>query len=307
MKIAVVFPGQGSQNKSMLDSFEEIDVFKNIISEGSDILGYDIASIIADEDKINNTLYTQPLVLAVSYAIWKTLINKVTLNVSLGAGHSLGEYTALVANGALTYKEGLLLVKKRAELMSNAMEHIDGAMAAVIGIEGDSVDKICKQETKENNIIEAVNFNCPGQTVIAGHSSAVDAIIPVLKSAGAKIVKKLPVSLAAHTSLLKPVANELSNVLNKLCFNQSDFDIVHNYDLSVSQDDEHLNRVLSNQVCSPVRWIETLEKFKANNISNIIEVGPGSVLSGLVKRFDKSINVYSTKSIEDIKMLSQAL
>ena len=307
MKIAVVFPGQGSQNKSMLDSFEEIDVFKNIISEGSDILGYDIASIIADEDKINNTLYTQPLVLAVSYAIWKTLINKVTLNVSLGAGHSLGEYTALVANGALTYKEGLLLVKKRAELMSNAMEHIDGAMAAVIGIEGDSVDKVCKQETKENNIIEAVNFNCPGQTVIAGHSSAVDAITPVLKSAGAKIVKKLPVSLAAHTSLLKPVADELSNVLSKLSFNQNDFDIVHNYDLSVGQDGEHLNRVLSNQVCSPVRWIETLEKFKANNISNIIEVGPGSVLSGLVKRFDKSINVYSTKSIEDIKMLSQAL
>ena len=307
MKIAVVFPGQGSQNKSMLDSFEEIEVFKNTISEGSDILGYDIASIIADEDKINNTLYTQPLVLAVSYAIWKTLINKVILNVSLGAGHSLGEYTALVANGALTYKEGLLLVKKRAELMSNAMEHIDGAMAAVIGIEGDSVDKVCKQETKENNIIEAVNFNCPGQTVIAGHSSAVDAITPVLKSAGAKIVKKLPVSLAAHTSLLKPVADELSNVLSKLSFNPNDFDIVHNYDLSVSQDGEHLNRVLSNQVCSPVRWIETLEKFKANNISNIIEVGPGNVLSGLVKRFDKSINVYPTKSIEDIKMLAQAL
>ena len=128
-----------------------------------------------------------------------------------------------------------------------------------------------------------------------------------MKSAGAKIVKKLPVSLAAHTSLLKPVADELSNVLSKLSFNQNDFDIVHNYDLSVSQDGEHLNRVLSNQVCSPVRWIETLEKFKANNISNIIEVGPGSVLSGLVKRFDKSINVYPTKSIEDIKMLSQAL
>ena len=122
-----------------------------------------------------------------------------------------------------------------------------------------------------------------------------------------KIVKKLPVSLAAHTSLLKPVADELSNVLSKLSFNYNDFDIVHNYDLSVSQDGEHLNRVLSNQVCSPVRWIETLEKFKSNNISNIIEVGPGSVLSGLIKRFDKSINVYPTKSIEDIKMLSQAL
>ena len=192
MKVAVVFPGQGSQNKSMLDSFEETIAFKNIIDEGSDILDYDIASAISDEQKINNKLYTQPLVLTVSYAIWKTLSSSVDLDISMGAGHSLGEYTALVANGSLSYKEGLLLVKKRAELMSSEMQNIDGAMAAVIGMDGNAVDEICKQETKDNNIIEAVNFNCPGQTVIAGHSSAVDNVTPVLKSAGAKIVKKLP-------------------------------------------------------------------------------------------------------------------
>jgi [acyl-carrier-protein] S-malonyltransferase len=225
----------------------------------------------------------------------------------MGAGHSLGEYTALVANGSLSYKEGLLLVKKRAELMSSEMQNIDGAMAAVIGMDGNVVDEICKQKTKDNNIVEAVNFNCPGQTVIAGHSSAVDDITPVLKSAGAKIVKKLPVSLAAHTSLLKPVAEELNNLISKIKINPHTFDIIHNYDLSVSQGSENLNYVLSQQVCSPVRWIETLEKFKSNNISDIIEVGPGNVLSGLVKRFDKSINVYPTKSIEDIKLLTQAL
>ena len=307
MKVAVVFPGQGSQNKSMLDSFEETIAFKNIIDEGSDILDYDIASAISDEKKINNTLYTQPLVLTVSYAIWKTLSSSVDLDISMGAGHSLGEYTALVANGSLSYKEGLLLVKKRAELMSSEMQNIDGAMAAVIGMDGNAVDEICKQETKDNNIIEAVNFNCPGQTVIAGHSSAVDNITPVLKSAGAKIVKKLPVSLAAHTSLLKPVAEELDNLISKIKINPHTFDIIHNYDLSVSQENENLKYVLSQQVCSPVRWIETLEKFKSNNISNIIEVGPGNVLSGLIRRFDKSINVYSTKSIEDIKLLTQAL
>ena len=307
MKVAVVFPGQGSQNKSMLDSFEETIVFRNIIDEGSDILGYDIASVISDEKKINNTLYTQPLVLTVSYAIWKTLSSNVDLDISMGAGHSLGEYTALVANGSLSYKEGLLLVKKRAELMSSVMQNIDGAMAAVIGMDGNVVDEICKEKTKDNNIIEAVNFNCPGQTVIAGHSSAVDDITPVLKSAGAKIVKKLPVSLAAHTSLLKPVAEELNNLISKIKINLHTFDIIHNYDLSVSQGSENLNYVLSQQVCSPVRWIETLEKLKSNNISNIIEVGPGNVLSGLVKRFDKSINVYQTKSIEDIKLLTQAL
>ena len=279
MKVAVVFPGQGSQNKSMLDSFEETIAFKNIIDEGSDILDYDIASAISDEKKINNTLYTQPLVLTVSYAIWKTLSSSVDLDISMGAGHSLGEYTALVANGSLSYKEGLLLVKKRAELMSSEMQNIDGAMAAVIGMDGNAVDEICKQKTKDNNIIEAVNFNCPGQTVIAGHSSAVDDITPVLKSAGAKIVKKLPVSLAAHTSLLKPVAEELNNLISKIKINPHTFDIVHNYDLSVSQENENLKYVLSQQVCSPVRWIETLEKFKSNNISDIIEVGPGNVLS----------------------------
>ncbi len=307
MKVAVVFPGQGSQNKSMLDSFRETIAFENIINEGSDILDYDIASVISDEQKINNTLYTQPLVLTVSYAIWKTISTSLNLDISMGAGHSLGEYTALVANESLSFREGLLLVKKRAELMSSAMQNIDGAMAAVIGMDGTKVDEICKQKTKDNNIIEAVNFNCPGQTVIAGHASAVDDITPVLKSAGAKIVKKLPVSLAAHTSLLKPVAEELNNVLSKIDYNPHSFDIVHNYDLSVSQKGESLNHVLSQQVCSPVRWIETLEKFKSNNISTIIEVGPGSVLSGLVKRFDKSINVYTTKSIEDIKLLVQAL
>ena len=307
MKVAVVFPGQGSQNKSMLDSFEETIAFKNIIDEGSNILGYDIASAISDEKKINNTLYTQPLVLTVSYAIWKTLSSNVDLDISMGAGHSLGEYTALVANGSLSYKEGLLLVKKRAELMSSEMQNIDGAMAAVIGMDGNEVDEICKQKTKDNSIIEAVNFNCPGQTVIAGHSSAVDDITPVLKSAGAKIVKKLPVSLAAHTSLLKPVAEELNNLISKIKINPHTFDIIHNYDLSVSQGSENLKYVLSQQVCSPVRWIETLEKFKSNNISDIIEVGPGNVLSGLVKRFDKSINVYTTKSIEDIKLVTQAL
>ena len=307
MKVAVVFPGQGSQNKSMLDSFEETIAFKNIINEGSDILGYDIASVISDEQKINNTLYTQPLVLTVSYAIWKTLSSNVDLDISMGAGHSLGEYTALVANGSLSYKEGLLLVKKRAELMSSEMQNIDGAMAAVIGMDGNEVDEICKQKTKDNSIIEAVNFNCPGQTVIAGHSSAVDDITPVLKSAGAKIVKKLPVSLAAHTSLLKPVAEELNNLISKIKINPHTFNIIHNYDLSVSQENENLKYVLSQQVCSPVRWLETLEKFKSNNISDIIEVGPGNVLSGLVKRFDKSINVYPTKSIEDIKLLTQAL
>ena len=148
MKVAVVFPGQGSQNKSMLDSFEETIAFKNIINEGSDILGYDIASVISDEQKINNTLYTQPLVLTVSYAIWKTLSSNVDLDISMGAGHSLGEYTALVANGSLSYKEGLLLVKKRAELMSSEMQNIDGAMAAVIGMDGNEVDEICNRKQK---------------------------------------------------------------------------------------------------------------------------------------------------------------
>ena len=307
MTVAVVFPGQGSQNKSMLDTFQESKIFNDVIDEGSDILGYEIKKVITEDDKINNTIYTQPLVLSVSYAMWKTLSNEIDLNVSIGAGHSLGEYTALVANGTFQYKEGLQLVKKRAELMSNAMTNINGAMAAVIGIDGVKVDQVCKEISKNSAVVEAVNYNCPGQTVIAGHSSAIDDITPALKNAGAKIVKKLPVSLAAHTSLLKDVAEQLKDELKNIKLSSSSFDVIHNFDLSQGQTGLNLCEVLSKQVCSPVRWIETMEKFKLNNITDVIEIGPGSVLSGLIKRFDKSMNLYSTKTIEDIKLTSQAL
>ena len=307
MTVAVVFPGQGSQNKSMLDTFQESKIFNDVIDEGSDILGYEIKKVITEDDKINNTIYTQPLVLSVSYAMWKTLSNEIDLNVSIGAGHSLGEYTALVANGTFQYKEGLQLVKKRAELMSNAMTNINGAMAAVIGIDGVKVDQVCKEISKNSAVVEAVNYNCPGQTVIAGHSSAIDDITPALKNAGAKIVKKLPVSLAAHTSLLKDVAEQLKDELKNIKLSSSSFDVIHNFDLSQGQTGLNLYEVLSKQVCSPVRWIETMEKFKLNNITDVIEIGPGSVLSGLIKRFDKSMNLYSTKTIEDIKLTSQAL
>lgn len=307
MNIGAVFPGQGSQNKSMLDTFEDSVIFNDTIDEGSNILGYEIRSVITEDDKINNTIYTQPLMLAVSYAMWKTLINEVNLKISLGAGHSLGEYTALVANGTLGFKEGLLLVKKRAELMSKAMENVNGAMAAVIGLDGSEVEQLCKEISTDDAVVEAVNYNCPGQTVIAGHASAIDNITTVLKNAGAKIVKKLPVSLAAHTSLLKDVSGQLEDELKNIKLSQSSFDIVHNFDLSRGGTHDDLHKVLSQQVCSPVRWIETMEIFKSNNITHIIEIGPGNVLSGLIKRFDKSVNTYSTKTIEDIKLTAQAL
>ena len=181
------------------------------------------------------------------------------------------------------------------------------ARTAVIGLDGETVNKLCKISSEDNKIIEAVNFNCPGQTVIAGHTVAIDNITPTLKKEGAKIVKKLPISIAAHTSLLKPVAIDLKNELQKIKYNENTFDIIHNYDLSVSQIGSSLQNVLAQQVCSPVRWIETLEKFKTYSITDIIEIGPGSVLSGLVKRFDKSIATHSTSTIEDIKILRQGL
>ena len=307
MNLALVFPGQGSQNKSMLDGFSNIESFQKTIHKASDILDYDVKEAIQDDTKLNNTIYTQPIMLAVSYAIFEIFNDECNCNVKISAGHSLGEYSALVCNRTINFEEGLLLVKKRANLMSSAMENIDGAMAAVIGLDGDTVNKLCKISSEDNKIIEAVNFNCPGQTVIAGHSVAIDNITPTLKKEGAKIVKKLPISIAAHTSLLKPVAIDLKNELQKIKYNENTFDIIHNYDLSISQTGSSLQNVLAQQVCSPVRWIETLEKFKTNNITDIIEVGPGSILSGLVKRFDKSIATHSTSTIEDIKILAQGL
>jgi len=308
MNLALVFPGQGSQSKNMLSGFIDDTDFREIISQASDILGYDIEKIVEDEEKINNTIYTQPIMLATSYAMWVLMKKYLNLKICIGAGHSLGEYSALVANDSISFKDGLSIVKKRAELMSNAMRGIDGAMAAVIGLNGNEVDELCKHLSNQDSIIEAVNFNCPGQTVIAGHSNAIDDAAQKLKDAGAKIVKKLPVSLAAHTSLLRPVANELKDELSKININlTTSFDVVHNYDLSVSENIESRVNALAMQVCSPVRWIETLELFNKKNVTDIIEVGSGNVLSGLVKRFDKSINMHSINNIEDINILKQTL
>ena len=307
MKIALVFPGQGSQNKTMLEEFRDDDVFNNSIDRASSILKYDIKKIVNDEEKLNNTIYTQPIMLAVSCAIWEIFKGKCTTNIQISAGHSLGEYSALVANNTIKYEDGLLLVKKRAEMMSKAMEDIDGSMAAVIGLDGNIVNDICRARSKVNAIVEAVNFNCPGQTVIAGHTKAIDNINSILKDEGAKIIKKLPVSVAAHTSLLDSVAIHLKNELQKIKFNENNFDLVHNFDLSISQTGDDLINVLSKQVCSPVRWLETLEIFKSQKITDVIEIGPGKVLSGLIKRFDKTINIHSTNTIEDIKLVTQAL
>jgi len=308
VNLALVFPGQGSQSKNMLSDFIGDTDFKEIISQASEILGYDIEKIVEDEEKINNTIYTQPVMLATSYAMWVLMKKYLNLKICIGAGHSLGEYSALVANDSISFKDGLSIVKKRAELMSNAMRGIDGGMAAIIGLSGNEVDEICKQLSNQDSIIEAVNFNCPGQTVIAGHSNAIDDATQKLKDAGAKIVKKLPVSLAAHTSLLRPVADELKDELSKININlTTSFDVVHNYDLSVSENIECRINALAMQVCSPVRWIETLELFNKKNVTDIIEVGSGNVLSGLIKRFDKSINMHSINNIEDINILKQTL
>ena len=308
MNIAVVFPGQGSQNKDMADSFSDVSSFNDVIDQGSEILDYDVREAIKNEQKINDTIYTQPLMLTISYAMWVTLIKKTSIKANIGAGHSLGEYTALVANNTISFQDALMLVKKRAEFMSSAMVDVDGAMAAVIGLDGNKVRDICKEASKDGAIIEAVNFNCPGQTVIAGHTVAVEDITTVLKTSGAKIVKKLPVSLAAHTSLLKSVSNNLRDELRGINFNlENSFDVIHNYDLSVSKNEERLIDCLSMQVCSPVRWIETMQTFKSNDVSDVIEVGPGNVLQGLVKRFDKTLRVHSFSNIEDINSIKQVL
>ena len=308
MNIAVVFPGQGSQNKDMADSFSDISSFNDVIDQGSEILDYDVREAIKDEQKINDTIYTQPLMLTISYAMWDTLIKKTSIKANVGAGHSLGEYTALVANNTISFRDALMLVKKRAEFMSSAMMDVDGSMAAVIGLDGNKVRDICKEASKDGAIIEAVNFNCPGQTVIAGHTVAVEDITTVLKTSGAKIVKKLPVSLAAHTSLLKSVSNDLRDELRGINFNlDNSFDVIHNYDLSVSKNEEKFIDCLSMQVCSPVRWIETMQNFKNNEITDVIEVGPGNILQGLVRRFDKTLRVHSFNNIEDINSIKQVL
>ena len=291
MKYAIVFPGQGSQSLGMLsDLSSNFSIVKDIFSEASDALDLDLWKLVQeDEDALNQTENTQPAMLAAGYATYKVLSNEVDLSPICMAGHSLGEYTALVAAKSLNYFEAVKLVRKRAELMQSAVPSGTGAMAAILGLDDEKVIEICTQ-SKISGVVEAVNFNSPGQVVIAGENEAVNKACESMKEAGAKRALLLPVSVPSHCSLMNNAAQEFSYSVDAVNFKMGEASVLHNVDASYANDANEIKLKLVEQLCKPVLWTSSVQKMQQLGVEKLIELGPGKVLAGLTRRIDKSLS-----------------
>ncbi|BAF61929.1 ACP S-malonyltransferase [Candidatus Vesicomyidisocius calyptogenae] len=292
MKYAIIFPGQGSQSLGMLSELASyFPVVKETFTEASDALGFDLWTLTQqDRNALNQTQNTQPAMLAAGYATYLALTYKYNLLPICMAGHSLGEYTALVASGSLGFSDGIKLVRKRAELMQSAMPKGVGVMAAILGLESSVVVKLCL-DYSGSGIVEAVNFNSLRQVVIAGNKEAVEATCQLLKIRGAKRVVLLPVSVASHCSLMNDAAVEFKNYVDVVRFNQGSIDVLHNFDTLKATDVDDIKSKLVAQLHNPVLWTSTIQAMHNMGIEKLIESGPGKVLTGLTKRIEKSLTV----------------
>ncbi|MCH8178536.1 MAG: ACP S-malonyltransferase [Proteobacteria bacterium] len=307
--LAFVFPGQGSQAVGMLDAWGDHAAVRDTLAEASDALGEDIARLIAQGPKeaLDLTTNTQPVMLTAGVACWRAWLAETGLRPAAVAGHSLGEYSALVAAGALSLKDALPLVRFRAQAMQEAVPVGAGGMAAILGLDAEAVKAGCAQAAAESGqAVEAVNFNDPKQTVIAGTKAGVEKACEVLKAAGAKRALSLPVSAPFHSSLMKPAAERLREKLAATAFAAPQIAVVNNIDVAVTADADAIRDALYRQAFGPVRWVETIQALKARGHSHIIECGPGKVLSGMVKRIDAelvSATVFDPASLAEAKAL----
>lgn len=292
--LAFVFPGQGSQAVAMLSDFHDNDIVLSTFKEASDALGYDLWQLIAQGpvEQLNQTNFTQPALLTASVALWRLWLVESDVMPSILAGHSLGEYSALVCAGVLSLTQGVRLVEKRGEYMQACVPAGVGAMAAVIGLDDKAIINACAQ-AKNEEVVSAVNFNSPGQVVIAGHKAAVERAGVLCKEAGAKRVLPLPVSVPSHCALMIDAAKKLATDLEQITFKVPNISVVNNVDVAIEMDAEAIKSALVKQLYSPVRWSETITKLGEQGVTQIIEVGPGKVLQGLIKRIDKSIKCIS--------------
>lgn len=295
-QLAVVFPGQGSQSTGMATALlENHSETKTVFTTASEVLGYDLLEIISSgpAEKLNQTEVTQPALLTTAYASWCVWKEKSDLIPSVLAGHSLGEYTALVCSGAISFEDAVKLVAERGKCMQRAVPADVGAMAAILGLDDELIETVCKQSA-EDEIVSAANFNSPGQVVIAGHKNAVERAINAAKEAGAKRAMILPVSVPSHCLLMKEAADEFAETLNKIAFNNANIPVIQNVDAKIKTEASELKPALLEQLYKPVLWSNSVINFKQLNISDVIECGPGKVLSGLIKRIDKNLNTFTT-------------
>ena len=302
---AFVFPGQGSQAIGMLNGFAGNRVVSDTISEASEVLKLDLAKLIAEgpKESLDLTTNTQPVMLASAVAFYRAWIAAGGALPGLVAGHSLGEYSALVAAGVIDFRDAVPLVRFRAQAMQEAVRVGRGGMAAVLGLSDDDVRAACA-EAAEGEVVEPVNFNAPAQVVIAGHKAAVERACELAKAKGAKRALPLPVSAPFHSSLLKPASDRLRAYLATVNFSVPTIQLVNNVDVAIQADAAAIKDALVRQAAAPVRWVESVQKMSALGMTRVIECGPGKVLSGLVKRIDAQL---SADAINDQASLEAVL
>ncbi|EOB1204969.1 [acyl-carrier-protein] S-malonyltransferase [Photobacterium damselae subsp. damselae] len=305
-KFAIVFPGQGSQAVGMLAELaEQFPIVQATFAEASEVLGYDLWALVQNgpAEDLNQTHRTQPALLTASVAIWRVWQEKGGEQPAVLAGHSLGEYSALVCAGVIDFKEAVKLVELRGQLMQEAVPAGVGAMSAIIGLDNDAIAKACA-DAAEDQVCSPVNFNSPGQVVIAGNKEAVDRANALCKEAGAKRALLLPVSVPSHCELMKPAADKLAVALENMTFNTPAIPVINNADVATETDPAAIKLALVKQLYGPVRWTESVERMAAEGIEELLEMGPGKVLTGLTKRINRSLG---GSAVNDIASLDAAL
>jgi [acyl-carrier-protein] S-malonyltransferase len=309
-KLAFLFPGQGSQRRGMLEAASEhYPIVRESFAEASDALAYDLWALVADDDgeRLSLTEFTQPALLTSSVALWRCWEAQGGPRPALLSGHSLGEFSALCCAGVFSLADAVRLVRERGRAMQAAVPVGAGAMAAVLGLDDEVVEGICSNITAAGRIVEAVNYNAPGQVVIAGHSGAVEEAIEALREAGARRAMALPVSAPFHTTLMAPAAERLDAALSELTLRAPTIPVVHNVHAATESDPEEIHALLVRQIAAPVRWTDCMATLRAEGVTAYAECGPGKVLGGLLKRIDRDLSCEYLEEPEALEHAAQDL
>jgi [acyl-carrier-protein] S-malonyltransferase len=309
MSFAIVFPGQGSQSVGMLAELAEIHPqITQTFAEASDALAYDLWKLVQDgpEEELSKTHITQPAMLAGGVAVWRVWQSQVDIQPAAMAGHSLGEYSALVAAGSLSLGDAVALVADRGRFMQEAVPAGEGAMAAILGLDDEQVKAVC-ESAAQGEVVSAVNFNSPGQVVIAGNSAAINRAVELAKEAGAKRALPLPVSVPSHCSLMEPAAARLAERLEKIDVQAPTIPVFNNVDVKAEIEPDNIRDALMRQLFSPVRWVDTINAFADQGIQQVVECGPGKVLAGLNKRINRDMAGLTTADVAGLEKAVQAI
>lgn len=312
MKFAFVFPGQGSQAVGMLNAWGDHSEVKRTLDEASEALGEDVAKLIAEgpAEALSLTTNTQPVMLTAGVACYRAWLAVGGPQASVMAGHSLGEYGALVAAGVIAFKDAVPMVRFRAQAMQDAVPVGTGGMAAILGLDDDAVRQACSDaQAATGEVVEAVNYNAPAQVVIAGSKAGVEKACELAKAAGAKRALPLPVSAPFHSSLLKPASEKLEAYLADKTFQAPSIDVINNVDVAVLNDPQAIKNALVRQAAAPVRWVETIQAMAQQGVTHVVECGPGKVLAGMTKRINGDLNglaVYDPASLAEVMAVIKA-